>query len=399
MKYKNARDILPEKLLDAIQDYIQGEYLYIPKREKTRWDSHTEYKQELEKRDARIYTRHLEGIHSRYLAKGYHLSESSIRRIISERRKEYETMQEKIRHIITNWNLKGTSIDQIYDTAWKIDEAYILKVYTDRVAMERNLAALKSLAETNIPVGKIIPAKGDRDFVEDGEYCFFLSERLPGSNVVDIHGIPDLEIRMGGIIADLHLAFQKCELKADFWDNSLLEEMKSWVRENLEKADWKYVSREEYEETVSNLERDYDKLPVQLIHRDVHFGNFLFDGERFSGYIDFDLSQRNIRIFDLCYFLLGLLSEQEDFIITPEQWYIFLKGVLQGYVRKIPLKKEEKEAIPYVMEAIELLFAAWFFGEGDLKCAEDAAKIYGFVKENEQAIKECVYLDLPFLPC
>ena len=34
-------------------------------------------------------------------------------------------------------------------------------------------------------------------------------------------------------------------------------------------------------------------LPVQLIHRDVHFGNFLFDEGKFSGYIDFDLSQRN----------------------------------------------------------------------------------------------------------
>ena len=42
----------------------------------------------------------------------------------------------------------------------------------------------------------------------------------------------------------------------------------------------------------------------------MHFGNFLFQEGSFSGYIDFDLSQKNIRIFDLCYFLAGLLAEE-----------------------------------------------------------------------------------------
>lgn len=32
-----------------------------------------------------------------------------------------------------------------------------------------------------------------------------------------------------------------------------------------------------------------------------------FQEGKFSKYMDFDLSQRNIRIFDLCYFMLGLL--------------------------------------------------------------------------------------------
>lgn len=40
----------------------------------------------------------------------------------------------------------------------------------------------------------------------------------------------------------------------------------------------------------------YSKLPIQLIRREVHLGNLLFDNNKFSGYIDFDLSQKNIRI-------------------------------------------------------------------------------------------------------
>ena len=106
-----------------------------------------------------------------------------------------------------------------------------------------------------------------------------------------------------------------------FWDNSLLDEMNGWIRESMEKNGWQCISKEEYERTVSQLAAVYEQLPVQLIHRDIHFGNFLFADGVFSGYIDFDLTQRNIRIFDLCYFLLGLLSEEEELRITEETWF------------------------------------------------------------------------------
>lgn len=83
-----------------------------------------------------------------------------------------------------------------------------------------------------------------------------------------------------------------------------------------------------------------------MIHRDIHFGNFLFADGAFSGYIDFDLSQRNIRIFDPCYFLLGLLCEEEDFKITEETWFIMLKNVFDGYESMQKLTAAEKGLSP-----------------------------------------------------
>ena len=157
---------------------------------------------------------------------------------------------------------------------------------------------------------------------------------------------------MGEIIADLHMAFKKCEDVDVFWNNSILDEMNGWVKSNFEANDWKFISKEEYEQTVSQLAMVYDHLPVQLIHRDVHFGNFLFSDGKFSGYIDFDLSQKNIRIFDLCYFLLGLLSEKEKLEITDEQWFDPVKKAFAGYGRKLKLTEAEKNAVPYVMECI-----------------------------------------------
>lgn len=187
-------------------------------------------------------------------------------------------------------------------------------------------------------------------------------------------------------VRENNAAFQKCEPLDMLWDNSLLDEMNGWIRESMEKNGWQRISKEEYEQVVSQLTAVYDQLPVQLIHRDIHFGNFLFADGVFSGYIDFDLSQRNIRIFDLCYFLLGLLSEEEGLKMTGETWFGFLRDVFAGYESILKLSEAEKKAVPYVMECIELLFIAYFDNEKDDSCAENACEMYKFVRRWEDRI-------------
>ena len=46
MKYKNAYNVLPEELLALVQEYVQGEYIYVPVRDKRIEESHTDYKVE-----------------------------------------------------------------------------------------------------------------------------------------------------------------------------------------------------------------------------------------------------------------------------------------------------------------------------------------------------------------
>ncbi len=386
MKYRNASSVLPEELLHLIQKYVQGEYLYIPIQNRNGVESVTGYKRELEKRNARIYTKHLEGVRNQCLAQTYHLSESSIRRIIIEQRKRYASMKDKIYKILFHWGLQNEEVKQIYDTAWQVEERYVLKVYQNLEMLERNLKILHILDDMNIPVGKTVPTQDGRQYVSWNDHYYFLSEKLAGSSIVRLDDVGNIALKMGEIIADLHIAFQKCENADDFWNNSLLEEMNGWVKSNLESDNWKYVKKEEYEELISQLANIYDRLPVQLIHRDVHLGNFLFADGEFSGYIDFDLSQRNIRIFDLCYFLLGLWSEEEKMEITEKLWFEFMRDVINGYERKLKLSETEKRAIPYVMECIELLFVAYFDHMDDVCCAEDAFNIFEWVKKREKKI-------------
>jgi len=382
MKYKNAAKILPPEMIEQLQEYVQGEYLYIPIKEREVHSNMTDYALEVSKRDEHIYTNHLQGVSNAELAHKYALSESSIRRIISKERKRFEKMKENVLEILKEWNMESKEVKQIYDSAWQVGEEYVLKVYDDPDNLERNIRLISIFSDLGIPVGSLINTGQDRSYTKDNENYYILTQRLKGNPIVSSSQLEKLAIPMGRIIAELHKAFLECEKQEDFWENSLLQEMKGWIKDTLEEDGWTHVSKSLFEDTLANLEKWYDGLPVQLIHRDVHFGNFLFEGECFSGYIDFDLSQKNIRIFDLCYFLLGLLCEEEALVVTEEKWFLVLRNVFQGYTEINPVQPQEIQAVPYVMKSIEILFAAWFLGQKDMKCCEDAVNILRFVDEN-----------------
>lgn len=386
MKYKNATKVLPNELIEQIQQYVQGEYVYIPIKDREVDTNITEYAIEIQKRDEHIYTKHLEGMKNIELAKRYSLSESSIRRIIIKQRKGYKEMKNYVSEILCDWDIKDVDIEQIYDSVWQVGDKYVLKVYDKPTMLERNIKILSILSDLGIPVGRLILNKNNLIYSKDEHNYYILTEKLKGSNIVSISELDKLSYKMGKIIADLHNAFLQCEQQDDFWENSLLLEMKGWIRDAFIKNEWAIVSKNLYDDTLINLERLYDTLPVQLIHRDVHFGNFLFDKDSFSGYIDFDLSQRNIRIFDLCYFVLGLLSAEETIVITKEKWFDVLKKVFKGYNEVNKLLPQEISAVPYVMKSIELLFVAWFLNQNDKKCCENAVEIFSFINDNTKKI-------------
>lgn len=85
MKYINAEQILPGELLEKIQSYIDGEYIYIPRCGKRKsWGEGSGGKEELTKRNRVIKCKYNQGDSISKLAREYYLSESSIRRIIKK---------------------------------------------------------------------------------------------------------------------------------------------------------------------------------------------------------------------------------------------------------------------------------------------------------------------------
>ena len=82
MSYVRAEDILPKELIETIQQYVSGESIYIPCKEKKIWGSQTKTKQYYEIRNHEICKKHSIGFSIKKLANEYSLSEKSIQRII-----------------------------------------------------------------------------------------------------------------------------------------------------------------------------------------------------------------------------------------------------------------------------------------------------------------------------
>ena len=84
MSYIKAEDILPEALIRRIQEYVDGVYIYIPRKPGTRqaWGQKTDYRAELKVRNDRIRNDYAAGETITMLSRRYHLSEKSIRRIL-----------------------------------------------------------------------------------------------------------------------------------------------------------------------------------------------------------------------------------------------------------------------------------------------------------------------------
>ncbi len=294
-------------------------------------------------------------------------------------------MKELIEQILPLWGMENRKIRQVYPSAWEIDHSYIIKTYENKEQLERNVKISEILSDCNIPVAQIVPTKAGEKFAGHKDLSFLMTKKLQGSNIALIKDSKTIR-KMGCAIAKLHKAFLQCEKSMTFWDNSLLKEMKGWVRDILIQNKWQLINETEYSKTLDALEKGYDQLPRQLIHRDVHFGNFLFFEDELSGYLDFDLSQRNIRIFDICYFLTGLLSEETENPFTPKEWIENVKSAVAGYESILALSAAEKKAVPCVMECIEILFAAYYISTEDSKHASDACHVFHFVQGCESSL-------------
>ena len=83
MKYKNASDILPDKLLREIQTDASGEAIYIPRAEKkSGWGMKSGARVYYETRNAQICARYAAGETVDALSHTFGLSPKSIRNII-----------------------------------------------------------------------------------------------------------------------------------------------------------------------------------------------------------------------------------------------------------------------------------------------------------------------------
>jgi Ser/Thr protein kinase RdoA (MazF antagonist) len=292
-----------------------------------------------------------------------------------------------IKDILKNWDItEGVSITQVYKSAWDIGGKYILKTGENIAELEKSIHIAKMLRTKNIPVASYLPTAYNKPFLIAENSYFCLMDKVSGVHINPYeqdHKSTACEI--GRIIARLHLAFQELGDSIECWDNDFYGEIAGWVSDEL-KAKAIQIDVKIMDECLK-LKDLYYKLPRQIIHRDMHLGNMLFEEGKLSGYIDFDLSQKNVRLFELCYMTLSLLIDNYTNEERCRQWFEIYENIFKGYEEFCPLTEDEKEAAPYMFMCIELLFTAFFLTIGQADLSKNAQNMLEWLYANKVSLR------------
>ena len=84
MKYLNAKSILPKAMLEELQQYAEGEILYVPKRPQNRkqWGEIQGTKNKTHERNKVIRAAYSQGATFSELAEEYCLTEETVKKIV-----------------------------------------------------------------------------------------------------------------------------------------------------------------------------------------------------------------------------------------------------------------------------------------------------------------------------
>ena len=272
----------------------------------------------------------------------------------------------KIQKLLENWNLQNESISNIYnentgrqnENAYFIGDDSVIKFTVNLGSIKNNIRITKALARSGLPSAEIIQTVNGTDYLQDREIYFILLKRIKGTQLKcdDIFADTSLAYIIGENIARLHKALKEFDnddyTEANIRDNALkaLPKIKGLV----------ILSAEFINDYEIGFQKVYDKLPKQIIHRDINPSNMIFEGGEFKGFIDFDLSEVNIRIFDICYCATAILSECFSDNVNKAKWLDILDNLVDGYGSIEPLSEYEKQAIPYVICSIQIICIAYF---------------------------------------
>jgi len=270
---------------------------------------------------------------------------------------------EQIAIVLKQWGISGEDIKHIYTSAhnssWNVGGKYVLQQHfkPNIEFQSRKIRLVSLLAKERIPtVVYLKTIKGDWTAPE-GAYT--LAEMLEGEHI-DFFEAPELMCELGRGLAQLHLAFSKLESDLQCKDNDFYAEWENYIKPGLVG-----VSNEIIEQTEAKLSAVYRNLPRCPIHRDVHEENILFHNDKISGWLDFDLSRRDIRIFDMAYLLAGLLVGNIGDSTKLKTWKTIYRNLLDGYSEINRLTEDEISVLPDLMIAIELLFVTYWNDMGD----------------------------------
>lgn len=259
----------------------------------------------------------------------------------------------RIKKLLSNWDLQDNEVTNIInentgkqnENAFYIGNDYVIKY-------SANLASIKK----TIIFADTVKLKNGDDYLQSGDLYFVIINRIKGEQLKceDIFADTGIAYTIGINIAKLHN-----KLKA--FDNTDFKQVNIFndCVESIDKI--QNLTQEFKENYKSTFGKIINQLPTQLIHRDINPSNMIFDNGEFKGFIDFDLTEVNVRIFDICYCATAILSECfSKPNVDINKWLEILDNLVAGYDSINKLSDSEKQAIPYVIYSIQIICISYF---------------------------------------
>lgn len=271
----------------------------------------------------------------------------------------------KARQILKLWNLEQEPISDIYcdtngrkrENACYAGENYVLK-YTGNL---HKLKTHRDLSQAVENVGLLaptpIPTMDGRDYVQEGDVYYYVTKRLPCRQMNSVDFYDKEYVSKARFVGEMlgHLHQVLADVPDSGTESNLLEQVRNWALPEAKKA--LDLSEQFCTGFINKFSTLYPNLPRQIIHRDPNPGNILC-GDTAWGFIDFDLAERNVRLFDPCYAATAILSE--TFGRNNEKWLEVYRNILYGYDSIVHLTSQEHQAAPYVLLANQFVCVAWF---------------------------------------
>lgn len=277
-----------------------------------------------------------------------------------------------IKEVLQNWGLENEKLaDVVYaetgnvsESACYVGDNYIIKFSSNLGNAEKHISLSQAMESVGLLTATPIKTTDGKYVVAREELYFYVTKRLAGeqlkaSTMYLEDYLPKARF-IGEIIGQLSIALTKVDVVTNQAD--IFKSAKEWAIPIL--ADKMNLSKEFIEKYEKVFGTIYESLPQQIIHRDPNPGNIILSDNNW-GILDFDLSERNIRIFDPCYAATAILSESFEGGNTDKlrQWIEIYKNILYGYDEVVKLSDNEWKAVPYVVITNQLISTAWFAGQ------------------------------------
>lgn len=285
--------------------------------------------------------------------------------------------RKKISEVLENWELQKEEVKDIYyeetgnysENAFYVGENYVLKFSANLGNVIKHMELTKALQETGFWTAGIVKTTDGREYVEDNGIYYYVTTRLQGvrlkaSDMLSENHTVQAQF-FGEILGQLHQALLKLDIVSD--EANAFLNVKNWALPRTKEI--LHVPESICNEYLSIMEEVYDKLPRQIIHRDPNPSNVIRNmakDDKEWGFIDFELSEKNVRIYDPCYAATAILSEwfMAGMAQEVEKWTQVYKNIFDGYDRVAKLSKEERAAVPYIILTNQFICVAWFADQG-----------------------------------